>query len=423
VEAMLHCNLRATDDEAALADAYQKTKELLESAKEKRWQPGGIKLGWIKNKNGVYVDPYSLPHLNGKPSREAQLLDELLESRAALKLNLMTGLYGSSVTTRTEKLIADNQLTAPWQHEVAAAATRLINASMRQVYPGSFDLLMFVKAVARESIKERLDALPVEDRVGVNLYGVFGNPDDKIGFCDLDAFDALLDQANMKKRPVLNESLVADLWRKLKTATPEEERLLLKEFDTNRKSVKNDKALWMRINEADAVLKAVDAFNADARLEWTLPDGFKVVAREPYLELGRQVKAGVLGQVSIRYEANESIDTSKLVRASAPSLIHSYDAWLLRQLILDLDTQACCIHDSVGVLPSQIDRLLSSVRKYQAQLCPDNDGRNVLKRFVDDLIQSEDKRTELYDMLMDKFPAMPAGFVFSEELQKARPWN
>ena len=89
--------------------------------------------------------------------------------------------------------------------------------------------------------------------------------------------------------------------------------------------------------------------NSTTSLRWTLPDGFKTCSFKPKM---REISGeGVIGDNKVIlsiYIPTDKADKSKMKATISPDVVHSLDAYLLRQIILTMpeDAPISTVHDS-----------------------------------------------------------------------------
>ena len=118
----------------------------------------------------------------------------------------------------------------------------------------------------------------------------------------------------------------------------------------------------------------------------------------------------------------DTVDCRRLIRASAPSFVHSLDSCLLRRVINKMPCDVIPIHDSCGLLPSQVLRLKETVAVEMANIIG-TDGRHLLRNYLYELVPEGEDRDELEQRLDETFP-MTHTTPFAENIKQARYcWN
>jgi len=115
---------------------------------------------------------------------------------------------------------------------------------------------------------------------------------------------------------------------------------------------------------------------------WTLPDGFKVTYK--VMSKQKSTSLGIKGFVTtkIKYRNNEAYEYS---RALAPNVIHSIDAYIVRELVRKCDFEVSTIHDSFSCHPNNMGVLR---QVYKDVLCEINSS-NMLSNIISEIAGME----------------------------------
>ena len=118
------------------------------------------------------------------------------------------------------------------------------------------------------------------------------------------------------------------------------------------------------------IMSLIYSYNREDKTKycWTMPDGFKVETTETKTE---SVKGWFIDHNGKTHEG--SIDTvleagNKYSRALAPNVIHSIDAYFLREVVRRCDFELQTIHDSFGCHPNNAAKLHQVAREVAADM-------------------------------------------------------
>jgi hypothetical protein len=112
--------------------------------------------------------------------------------------------------------------------------------------------------------------------------------------------------------------------------------------------------------------------DAMPKLEWKLSDGAVISFWETKL-IKKEIKIPGLGSTLQPIAAGDEPDTAAMIRAMAPSFVHSLDALLLRTILKDWDLgEVSVIHDCVTCNPSAVPALKQRIRTSMKQIIRDN---------------------------------------------------
>jgi DNA-directed RNA polymerase len=108
----------------------------------------------------------------------------------------------------------------------------------------------------------------------------------------------------------------------------------------------------------------------DASVSWTMPDGFQVDHRvfKHYKHNRWSDKLGC----NIYYDCDYEEPNKNDFRSLVPNYFHSWDAYVLRELVRRCDFYIWTIHDAFRVHPNNVDSLLQSVREIYADIFKGN---------------------------------------------------
>lgn len=320
---------------------------------------------------------------------ERKQVDEAIKMRKALKNSLMTRGYGATLPTRVEKLdeIVKKKFGQLTPRYIAVVAAKIINTAMTNVYSEVFTAELFVKHVARQAINLQLAATEFD------AFNYKPREDNELTLDELRARkQKIQDYADaLETDGVKAQKLAVELKAEERAKTkPKFQKRISEEVATewrlDRLSKRCDYWFTARVaarNEHDAR----HAHKAGCNLTWTVEDGYKVGVVEPYRTQGQAVKAGVLPQLRLNMTVADTVDRHRLIRASAPSFIHSLDSCLLRMVVNKMKCDVVVIHDCIGVLPGQLNQLRQVVASEMAAMIGD-DGRQLLLRYLHELIPS-----------------------------------
>jgi len=112
--------------------------------------------------------------------------------------------------------------------------------------------------------------------------------------------------------------------------------------------------------------------NGSQSINWTMPDGFtvyhRVLSRKKFNLFDDQI-----GKVHYDVELEEP--NPKNFRSLVPNYVHSWDAYVLRQIVLRLhaqDIKVWVIHDAFRVHPNHAYKLLDVVKEIYAEIFQGN---------------------------------------------------
>ena len=105
-------------------------------------------------------------------------------------------------------------------------------------------------------------------------------------------------------------------------------------------------------------------------LSWTLHDGTVIEYFEPTLAT-KDYSNLMCGRVRTGVEP-EGTNDNDTIKAFAPGFVHSLDGLLLRVALKDWDGPMTTIHDSIRVLPSQMDGLKDRLKDAYIEVCEKN---------------------------------------------------
>tara|TARA_Y100000593_G_scaffold24510_2_gene48858 strand:+ start:1102 stop:2763 length:1662 start_codon:yes stop_codon:yes gene_type:complete len=142
--------------------------------------------------------------------------------------------------------------------------------------------------------------------------------------------------------------------------------------------------------EVMTYFKGVAGALADANipLQFRTPMGMTI--RQAYWRLNKKEVRTLFGKATLWYsEESMGLKRNKQMLAASPNIIHSYDAAHLQAVVLVGSTQKnpitswACIHDSVGVHASEVDRLNKVIREEFVRIY----DRPVLEEFHDNQLR------------------------------------
>ena len=112
------------------------------------------------------------------------------------------------------------------------------------------------------------------------------------------------------------------------------------------------------------------AIKADATgFSWRTPTGDLIHHAEYEYAEPIRIQTHLLGKVSIGLGSVNVPDTKRLKSGFSPNFVHSYDAALLKAAFHGWDSPIVTIHDCIGVLPTDMDKALESVRRAFVRVC------------------------------------------------------
>ncbi len=130
--------------------------------------------------------------------------------------------------------------------------------------------------------------------------------------------------------------------------------------------------------------------NGSEEFIWTTPTGDRIALRE--LERDTIViRTKHVGRLTVAQDYSMKLDGNAMVKALAPSYVHSLDACVLKAALADWRHPVASIHDCVAVLPRDMDRMQDRLRKAFVFTVADNP----LGRLADDLGVSEEQLPRL----------------------------
>ena len=387
------CNLGSASEEDEPFDAYRAVQESVAAL-------------LAKDDNSTKLYRYTEKRKQKECTpEERDMVAEVIKMRKALKSSLMTRGYGSTLPTRIDGLheIVRRKFGNNTPRHIAVVAAKIIHQAMTETYKEIFAAELFVKQVARQAVKLQMsqvefDEFNYQPREPNELTleefrerkEAIGNYADALEAGDQELANTLAaqlkDQERNKTKAKFQKRItdeVATEWRR--------DRLLMRCDAWFSSQVKAK-------NEHDAR----HAFKADCNLTWTVADGYKVSVIEPYRTMAKAIKAGVLPQLRLNMTVPETIDRHRLIRASAPSFIHSLDSCLLRRVVNKLKTDCVVIHDCCGVLPGQIVQLRKVVAEEMAAIIG-SDGRQLLLDYLCEQIPEGEVRDDLAERLVNDF--------------------
>lgn len=103
------------------------------------------------------------------------------------------------------------------------------------------------------------------------------------------------------------------------------------------------------------------------------------------------VNTSHLGSLTVANDFLPGVNESRMVKALAPSFVHSLDACILRLALEGWNRPASCIHDALAVLPNDIDELQQRLHKAYVETV----SGDPLARLADDLGVSSDELKRL----------------------------
>ena len=113
---------------------------------------------------------------------------------------------------------------------------------------------------------------------------------------------------------------------------------------------------------------------------WSTPCGDKIALRE-FERDSIVISTKHLGRIKVAKGYSRKLAANDMLKALAPSYVHSLDATVLKAALGDWKHPVACIHDCVAVLPTDMDRMLDRLRKAFVFTVADNP----LQRLATDL--------------------------------------
>ena len=115
------------------------------------------------------------------------------------------------------------------------------------------------------------------------------------------------------------------------------------------------------------------------------------------------------GRISVGDFETDKPDYKKQVSSFAPSVIHSYDAALLKEAFSNWQHPITVIHDCIRVLPSDMDRAMDRVRDGFASIV----SGDALGRLAEDLGVSEEQLPRLPQLDGDLSAVLKSRYMFN----------
>lgn len=120
--------------------------------------------------------------------------------------------------------------------------------------------------------------------------------------------------------------------------------------------------------QAFAALKWIRALgtqalkNGSEEFVWSTACGDRIALRE-FDRDSIVISTKHLGRLKVARGYSKTLATNDMLKALAPSYVHSLDATVLKAALSDWKHPVACIHDCVSVLPTDMDRILERLRK------------------------------------------------------------
>jgi DNA-directed RNA polymerase len=136
---------------------------------------------------------------------------------------------------------------------------------------------------------------------------------------------------------------------------------------------------------------------------WTLPDGFKVTERVHSPKKKSSISVPKWYSLEIEYQEYEANEMSKSL---APNIIHSIDAYILREVIRRCPFQVSTIHDSFGCHPNHATQLRETYKEVICELNDSNLLSTILSEIAGTDITIEKRNTLTNDMIVSSMHAL-----------------
>ena len=150
--------------------------------------------------------------------------------------------------------------------------------------------------------------------------------------------------------------------------------------------IQSSKDLFPAAFEALTWLKKLGTIVAerDKRIQWNTPtnDLIDLTENVPYIV---SVSSEIMGRINVCLGDTIEPDTNAMVKAFAPGLVHSYDASLVKAAFHNWTKPIALVHDSVSVLPSDMNTAVSKIKMAFKRICTGD----VLKELAIDMGVSE----------------------------------
>ena len=169
------------------------------------------------------------------------------------------------------------------------------------------------------------------------------------------------------------------------------EDITIKKEDLNKVTslvIASSKELFPAAFEALTWLKKLGKIVAerDKRIQWHTPGNNLIDLTENELDI-IQIRTETMGKVNVCNGQTQEPNIKAMVNAFAPGFVHSWDASLTHRAFHNWRRPLALVHDSVSVLPSDMNKAVGKIKGAFRQIC----AGDVLRNLAIDMNVSEEE--------------------------------